>query len=261
MARPVVALLTDFGLHDHYVGTMKGVVLSIAPEAALVDITHEVPAQDIVGAALELAAAYRYFPAGSVFLVVVDPGVGSGRRAIAAAAGGYYFVGPDNGVFSVVFGESPPTLVVELTERQYARPSISRTFEGRDRFAPAAGWIAQQTSLRSFGPVVGDYAVLRLPEPTIAEGVVRGEVLRVDRFGNLMTNITAQTLGRMAQPLSVSAGDRSDIPVVRTYADVSDGELCALVGSSGYLELAVSGGSAAGCLRAARGFPVIVSTV
>jgi hypothetical protein len=256
--RPVVALLTDFGLHDHYVGTMKGVVLSVAPEAALVDITHEVTAQDILGAALELAAAYRYFPAGSVFLVVVDPGVGSTRRAIAAEAGGYYFVGPDNGVFSAVFAESAPGLVVELTERKYARPSISRTFEGRDRFAPAAGWIAKQTSLRAFGPVVSDYCVLPLPEATIAEGVVRGEVLRVDRFGNVITNITAATLEHVARPLSVSAADRGDIPVVGTYVDVAVGDVCALVGSSGHLEIAVNGGNASRALALTRGAAVHV---
>jgi S-adenosylmethionine hydrolase len=258
MARPVVALLTDFGLHDHYVGTMKGVVLSVAPEAALVDITHDVAAHDIVGAALELSAAYRYFPAGTVFLVVVDPGVGSSRRAIAAEAGGYYFVGPDNGVFSMVFRESPPTLVVELSVRKYARSSISRTFEGRDRFAPAAGWIAKQTSLRSFGPVVSDYCTVHIPEPTIADGIVRGEVLRVDHFGNLITNIVAGLLERASSPTIVVAG-RKDVRLVHTYADAPAGGVCALVGSSGYLEIAVNGGNASRELALGRGAMVEVS--
>jgi S-adenosylmethionine hydrolase len=139
MSRPVIALLTDFGNCDHYAGTMKGVALGICPEAALVDISHEVAAGDVLAAALELAAAYRYFPAGAIFLVVVDPGVGSSRRGLAAEAGGYMFVAPDNGVLSVVFDETPPTRVVELSEARYARPTVSRTFEGRDRFAPAAG--------------------------------------------------------------------------------------------------------------------------
>ena len=261
MARPVVALLTDFGLHDHYVGTMKGVVLSVCPEAALVDITHDISPQDLTVAALELAAAYPYFPPGTVFLVVVDPGVGSSRRAIAAEAGGYYFVGPDNGVFSVVFRQSPPGLVVELKERKYARSTISCTFEGRDRFAPAAGWIARQTSLSAFGPLVVDYTTLPIPQPTIAERKIRGEVTRIDRFGNLMTNITSEMLESLAIPIVVSIADRQNIPFVRTYAEAGAGELCALVGSSGHVEIALNGSNASERLRAGRGTPVVVSTL
>src|SRR5262245_37417772 len=132
MARPLIALLTDFGLRDHYAGTMKGVALGICPEAVLVDISHEIPPHDLVAGALELAACYRYFPAGTIFLVVVDPGVGTGRRGIAAEAGEYRFVAPDNGVLTLVFDETAPKRIVELTERRYARPTVSRTFEGRD---------------------------------------------------------------------------------------------------------------------------------
>src|SRR5258706_11602360 len=143
MARPVIALLTDFGTRDHYAGTMKGVALGICPDVTLVDITHEVPAHDVLAGALELAAAYKYFPAGTIFLVVVDPGVGSARRGLAAEAGDNKFVAPDNGVLTPIFDEHPPRRVVELTERRYARATVSRTFEGRDRFAPAAAWIAK----------------------------------------------------------------------------------------------------------------------
>src|SRR5256886_14835179 len=138
MARPVIALLTAFGSKDHYAGTMKGGALGICPDATLVDISHDLPPHDVLGAALELAAAYKYFPAGTIFLVVVDPGVGSARRGIAAEAGEFKFVAPDNGVLSVALDEHPPKRIVELTERKYARASVSRTFEGRDRFAPAA---------------------------------------------------------------------------------------------------------------------------
>ncbi len=151
MARPVIALLTDFGTKDHYAGTVKGVLLGICPEAACVDITHEISPHDVLGGALELAAAYKYFPSGTVFLVVIDPGVGSTRRPIAAEAGGYRFVAPDNGVLTLVFEETPPKRVVELTERRYARPTLSRTFEGRDRFAPAAAWLAKGIGLTAFG--------------------------------------------------------------------------------------------------------------
>src|SRR4051812_23062498 len=140
MARPVIALLTDFGTRDHYAGTMKAVVLGICADVTLVDISHDIPPHDILTAALELAASYRYFPPGTIFLVVVDPGVGSPRRGIAVDTGDYRLIAPDNGVLSVVLAETPPKRVVELTERRYARPTVSKTFEGRDRFAPAAGW-------------------------------------------------------------------------------------------------------------------------
>src|SRR5204863_3420491 len=147
MPRPVIALLTDFGVRDHYVGTMKGVALTICPEATLVDISHEVPPHDVVAGALELAACYRYFPAGTIFLVVVDPGVGSSRRGIAVDTGEHKFVAPDNGVLTLALDEEAPRKVVELTERRYARPTVSRTFEGRDRFAPAAAWLAKGVEL------------------------------------------------------------------------------------------------------------------
>ena len=150
--RPVIALLSDFGTRDHYAGTMKGVILNICPDATLVDITHDVPPHDVLDGALQLAAAARYFPAGTIFLAVVDPGVGSARRGIAAEAGDYRFVAPDNGVLTSVLREWPPKKIVELTERRYARPTVSRTFEGRDRFAPAAAWLAKGTQLTALGP-------------------------------------------------------------------------------------------------------------
>src|SRR5207249_7366756 len=193
MARPVIALLTDFGTRDHYAGTMKGVALGICPDATLVDISHEVPAHDVVGGALELAAAYRYLPAGTIFLVVVDPGVGSTRRGIAAEAGEYKFVAPDNGVLTVVLDEHPAKRVVELTERRYARPTVSRTFEGRARFAPAAAWLAKGVELSALGRPAGSIQRLTLPQPTATSEQLTGEVLRVDRFGNLITNIDRKT--------------------------------------------------------------------
>src|SRR6266542_2323392 len=165
MARPVVALLTDFGTRDHYAGTMKGVALGICPDVTFVDITHDLPAHDVVTGALELAACYRYFPNGTIFLVVVDPGVGSTRRGIAAEAGEYRFVAPDNGVLTLVFDEVAPKRIVELTERRYARPSVSRTFEGRDRFAPAAAWLAKGIELSALGRPAGAVTRLDVPKP------------------------------------------------------------------------------------------------
>src|SRR3954462_142055 len=182
MARPVIALLTDFGTTDHYAGTMKGVALGICPDATLVDISHDLPAHDVFGAALELAAAYKYFPTGTIFLVVVDPGVGSARRGIAVDTGDYRFVAPDNGVLTAGLKEIPPRKTVELTERRYARPTVSRTFEGRDRFAPAAAWIAKGIQLSALGRPVASMVSIEIPTATAEDDGIHGTVLRVDRF-------------------------------------------------------------------------------
>jgi S-adenosylmethionine hydrolase len=257
---PVVALLTDFGLRDHYVGAMKGVVLSVCPQATLVDITHHIPVHDVLAGALELAAAYRYFPPGTVFLAVVDPGVGTARRAIAAGAGGYHFVGPDNGVLSLAVADATAghtSLVVELRERKYARPTMSHTFEGRDRFAPAAGWLARGVELRAFGPPVVDATILTVPGATTTRDTIEGQVIRVDHFGNLITNIDERMLPA-ATDVRVAIASREIAGTVRTYADVRAGELCALLGSTGHLEIAVRGGSAAHALSAGRGDRVTV---
>src|SRR5206468_3687159 len=174
---------------DHYAGTMKGVALGICPEATFVDISHDIPPHDVLGGALELSASYKYFPPGTVFLVVVDPGVGSARRPIAAEAGAYRFVAPDNGVLSLTFKETAPQRVVELTERRYARPTVSRTFEGRDRFAPAAAWLAKGIQLPALGRAVTDYVMIDLAKPHIEGDRLTGAVVRIDRFGNLITNV------------------------------------------------------------------------
>lgn len=257
---PIIALLTDFGTLDHYVGAMRGVALGICPDATLVDITHEIGPQDVLGGALELAAAYKYFPARTIFLCVVDPGVGSKRRGIAAEAGGYRFVAPDNGLLTTVFRETPPVRVVELTDRQYARPSVSATFEGRDRFAPAAAWLATGVQLDALGTQLTAWATLAIPEPKIAGDELLAVVLRVDRFGNLVTNVDRQTFDSFAEAkdVQIAAGERRIAPLVRTYTEVEDGSLCALFGSTDHLEIAVNGGSAANRLQASRGMPISV---
>ena len=260
MARPVIALLTDFGTRDHYAGTMKGVALGICPDATLVDISHDLPAHDVLGAALELAAAYRYFPTGTIFLVVVDPGVGSGRRGIAAEAGDYKFVAPDNGVLTAVLDEHPPKRIVELTERKYARPTVSRTFEGRDRFAPAAAWLAKGIELAALGRSAGAIHRLDIPKPQVAADRIDGQVVRVDRFGNLITNIDRRTFDKIADgPLDIRVGSHAVPRVVSTYADVAPGEVCALFGSTDHLEIATNGASAAASLDLGRGASVHVA--
>ena len=262
MARPVVALLTDFGTRDHYAGTLKGVMLGICPDATLVDISHDIPPHDVVAGALELAACYRYFPAGTIFLAIVDPGVGTSRRGIAAEAGEYKFVAPDNGVGSLVFEETPPKRVVELTERRYSRPTISRTFEGRDRFAPAAAWLAKGIELTALGRPAGAIQRLGLPKPQETSDGIHGEVVRVDRFGNLITNVDRKTFERVAATndrLTIQVGGSHVSRVVSTYADVAPGEICALFGSSDHLEIASNGGSAASLLSVDRGAAVHIA--
>lgn len=258
--RPVIALLTDFGAKDHYAGAMKGVALGICPDATLVDISHDLPAHDVLAGALELAAVYRYFPVGTIFLVVVDPGVGSTRRGIAADTGDFRFVAPDNGVLTAVFDEHAPKKVVELSERRYARPTVSRTFEGRDRFAPAAAWLAKGVELTALGRPAGEIQLLEIPQPDVQADRIDGEVLRVDRFGNLITNIDRKTFEKLTGvPIDVHIGARQVSKVVSTYADAEPGELCALFGSTDHLEIAANGASAAGELALGRGARVRVA--
>ncbi len=239
---------------------MKGVVLSVCPDATLVDIAHDLPPHDVLAGALELAACYRFFPSGTVFLVVVDPGVGSSRRGLAADTGDYRFVAPDNGVLTAVFREAPPKKVVELTERKYARPTVSRTFEGRDRFAPAAGWLAKGLPLVSLGRSITDYRQLDIPTAAVSEEGVDGQVLRVDRFGNLITNIDRRQVEKLSASggLVITAGGQEIPRLVSTYEEVQGSEACALFGSSDHLEIASNAGSAADRLGLGRGAAVVV---
>ncbi len=261
MARRIIALLTDFGSRDHYAGTMKAVALGICPEVTLVDISHDIPPHDVLTAALELAASYKYFPPGTIFLVVVDPGVGSARRGIAADTGDYRFVAPDNGVLTAVFKETPPKRVVELTERRFARPTVSRTFEGRDRFAPAAGWLAKGVDLSMFGKAAGDYHQLAIPVPRVTDAAIIGDVLRIDRFGNLVTNIDRKLFEKFSQPagIEISAASHPVARVVGTYAEAAPDEVCALFGSTDHLEIAVNSGSASERLGLTRGAVVKIN--
>ena len=261
--RPVIALLSDFGTRDHYAGTMKGVMLGICPDVTFVDITHDIPAHDVVDGALQLSAACRYFPPGTIFLAVVDPGVGSTRRGISVDTGDYRFVAPDNGVLTLVLRDTPPKRAVELTERRYARPTVSRTFEGRDRFAPAAAWLAKGTQLTALGRPVADYKRLDIPTPEVTEAGVRGIVLRIDRFGNAVTNIDRRTFetAARARSVQVSADGHEVQHIVATYAEIPAGGVCALFGSTDHLELAANAASAAERLGIARGAVVEVRRV
>ena len=260
MARPIVALLTDFGTANHYVAAMKGVLLGLCADATLVDFTHDVPPHDVLTGALELAAAYRFFPAGTIFLVVVDPGVGSSRRGVAVEAGEYRFVAPDNGVLTSVLAEIKPKRMVELTERRYARATVSRTFEGRDRFAPAAGWLAKGVDLAALGRPLASLVSLDIPEPRVDGDCLEGDVMRVDRFGNLVTNISRPSFEefRASSKVRIEAGTHHVEHLVATYADAPPGAVCALFGSTDHLEIACNGDNAHERLALGRGARVRV---
>jgi len=258
--RPIVAFLTDFGTRDHYSGVMKGVVLSLCPDATVIDVTHELPVHDITAAAYHLAATYKYFPAGTIFVTVVDPGVGSARRGIAVEAGDWKFVAPDNGVLTLVLRETPVKTAVELTERRYARPTISRTFEGRDRFAPAAAWLAKGTNMTALGRPAHDLVQMDLPVVEETRESITGAIVRVDRFGNAVSNIDRKAFERIAAGRAVvidAAGKQVD-RLVATYAEIGEGEVCALFGSTDHLEFASQSGSAAELRGLSCGAPVVV---
>lgn len=266
--RPLVALLTDFGSRDHYAGAVKGAILAACREATLVDIAHDLPPHDIHEAAFSLFAAYRAFPAGTVFVAVVDPGVGSDRRGIAVEAGGYRFVGPDNGIFSLIYAENGDARVHELTNAGLFRFEVSPTFHGRDVFGPVAGHLAAGTPIQDVGPPVGDpvrFAVEGVRQRSAREWET--SVLHIDRFGNLITSLSKHELDLV---LAHVGGDPSQVvvlvegvvlPLVRSYFDLPEGEGCALLGSSGRLEVAVNRGNASRVFGASRGAPVRVRLV
>ncbi len=254
----VITLLSDFGLEDGYVAAMKGVIATIAPEAQLVDVTHLVPPQDIVWARFRLLTVSPYFPLGTVHLAVVDPGVGTSRRAIAVRSrSGSFFVGPDNGVLIGALEADPPAVAVELTEMQFWRtPAPSATFHGRDVFAPAAAHLARGTPVEALGRAIDPVQLTRLELPACeaAPGGFKGVIQAVDRFGNLITNVPG-ALVTTRQGWTVSIAGRS-IPGHRTYAEVPVGELIALVGSHEFVEVAVHRGDARRVLGAGVGEPL-----
>jgi S-adenosylmethionine hydrolase len=237
---PVITLLTDFGTADYFVGAVKGAILSVNPRAVIVDITHEIAPQDIEAGAFTLLAAYKTFPAGTIHVGVVDPGVGSERRPIIVSANEQFFVGPDNGLFTYICDRESSHRVVHVTSGHYFRPDSSTTFHGRDIFAPVAAALSNGVALEEFGREIDD--AVRLPA---LEKPLR--IIHVDRFGNCVTNITRDS----GKSLVVN-GQR--ISEVRRFYGEGDGEsLFAIRGSAGFLEISVNGGSAAEILSAKRG--------
>lgn len=251
---PLITLMTDFGLQDSYVAAMKGVVLGIVPEARFVDITHLIPPQDIRWGSYILKSCYADFPPGTIHLAVVDPGVGTHRRAIAIQTARHFFVGPDNGLFSYILEEETSVEACLLENRTLFRDTISSTFHGRDIFAPVAAHLAAGTPFESLGPSV-DPLVSSWVRPTIAASSLDGEVLGIDRFGNIVTNIQRKHMAQWGQENAFDIFLKNlKIPVFAlTYADLSAGRPLALWGSSDHLEIAVSQGNAAALCGARPG--------
>jgi hypothetical protein len=243
-AIPLITLITDFGLQDHYVGVMKGVMLGINPKLQLVDICHQVQSHSVPEAAYTLEAAYSYFPLGTIHLIVVDPGVGSRRRPILAQCGDYYFIAPDNGVLSLIWRREKPATVIELTSPRYFLPNISTTFHGRDIFAPAAAWLSRGIKPQQLGHEIGDYLVLNLPIAKLSEpGILTGQIVQVDKFGNLISNISAEMFKQAQQKwgkaFRLQLGNTQIERLIEYYAQAEENEACVIVGSSGRLEIVV----------------------
>lgn len=240
----MLTLLTDFGLSDVYVGVMKGVIAQVNPAVTVVDLTHQIPPQNLLAARFNLMNAYPYFPSGTVHVAVVDPGVGSQRRAIAIALTTGFLVGPDNGIFSGILSQNPAIAVVELTDSRYWRsPQMSSTFHGRDIFAPVGAYLAGGVPFEELGVAIAPQTLveLALPSPLQTDFGLVGCIQHIDHFGNLITNIAAAEVEGVSWLVRV--GDRQ-IFSQRTYGDGASGDLLALVGSHGWVEIAVNGGSA-----------------
>jgi S-adenosyl-L-methionine hydrolase (adenosine-forming) len=261
LARPIITLTTDYGINDHLVGAMKGVILNINPEAMLVDITHGVLAHDILDGAITIAQASRYYPPKTVHVVVVDPGVGTPRRPILVAADQQYFVAPDNGVLSAVYDRTEALHVWSLTSEHYFMQPVSKTFHGRDIFAPVAAWLTKSWQSSAFGEPITDFVRFSLPKPKAEGNAIKGVILRIDHFGNLMTNLTPENAPAIFAPdakFSLRAGNATVTKLAPTFAGGAANEPIAVLGSSGYLEIAVNRGNAARSIGVGRGAEVTI---
>ncbi len=259
----IVTLTTDFGLQDHFVGTMKGVILDSAPGVQVVDICHSVQPFDVLDGALTIAQAYSYFPNGTVHMVVVDPGVGSARRPIIVTTERHHFVAPDNGVLSLVYGREERLSVRHVIAEHYFLQPTSNTFHGRDIFAPIAAYLAKGVDPAKFGDEISDYVRFAAPKPKpVNAKTLRGVVLKIDRFGNLVTNITPQDAPVLFQEnapaFKIVLGGQEITEIKNNYAQGAPGEIFGILGSMGYLEIAANRGAAAKLLGVEKGTDVNV---
>lgn len=264
---PIITLTTDFGTRDHYVAAMKAAMLSVSTQIAIVDVTHDIPAHDIREAGWVVRNAYTAFPKWTVHVAVVDPGVGSARRPILAVTDGHYFVGPDNGIFSFVFEADPPVNVVELTSAHYFRQGVSPTFHARDIFGPVAVHLARGIETSNFGEAIQDVTRLELPRPKVTqEGAIRATVVQVDRFGNVVLNVTRSSMEALVQRMkasgfSATVGACKVTQLFTTYAEAPSGTPFMLYNSSSFLEIAANQARASDMVGAKAGDIVELSLV
>lgn len=253
----IISLITDFGLSDHFVGTLKGTILNINPEVKIVDITHEIKSHDIFEAAFAIKCSYNYFPPQTIHLIVVDPGVGSKRRPIIATTDKYIFIAPDNGVLSFIYEDETFNRVLEITAKHYFLKNISSTFHGRDIFSPIAAWLSRGVNIDHFGKEIKDYLKLDLPKPAALENRIEGEIIHIDRFGNLISNISKEFFEKIKDK---SGKDKFEInfhhlnihKIGNYFAEVEEGQPCALFGSTNFLEICLNKKNASQILRAGK---------
>jgi len=262
LANPIITLTTDYGTNDHLVGVLKGVILKINPDAQIVDITHGVTPFDLLDGAMAIANSYSYFPPRTIHVVIVDPGVGTDRRPILVSGQNQYFIAPDNGVLSGVYEKEQQFIVRHLTAEHYFLHPVSKTFHGRDVFAAVAGWLSKNWQPGSMGEEISDFKRFALPRPKESDGLLKGVVLKVDGFGNLITNFRAEDLPAAVLEkgeIKLQVGSHAISKIVPTFANGTPGEVFAFVGSSGLLEIGVNKGSAAKTLGLGRGTPVLLN--
>jgi len=258
MKNPIVTLLTDFGTKDHYVASMKGVILRINPQCTLIDITHQIKPQDVEEGAFVLASAFSYFPKGTIHLAVVDPEVGGPRDPILIVTDHFFFVGPDNGLLTLVLHQEKVKEAFKLTGNRFFLPKLSDTFHGRDLFAPVAGHLALGISPKAFGRRIDSWKTLEFKGPLIEKKSMVGKVVHIDSFGNLITNIGEKDLNRFVGklPFHIRIGKRRIEGTRKGYWEAERGGLLALIGSGGLMEISVNEGNAQKVLKVKRGDPV-----
>jgi S-adenosylmethionine hydrolase len=256
----MITLMTDFGTSDHYVGVMKGVILNINPQVEIVDITHAIPPQDILGAAFLIDSTYRYFPSGTIHVVVVDPGVGSERRAIVCQTETAYFVCPDNGLLTHILHNEKHAHAVAVENSAYFLPQVSNTFHGRDIFAPVAAHLSRGVPISELGNPVTQPVQLALPKPQVTEEMVIGHIIWIDSFGNLVTDISREILESLEgqNGVVIHAGSAKIDHFNRSYAESEIGEVLAIIGSFNRLEISINQGNAAQVLELKRGDTITI---
>lgn len=253
--KKIITLITDFGTKAGYLGALKGVILKINPEVELVDITHEVNPFDVWEGAWVLNSCYQFFPSGTIFLVVVDPGVGGPRKLLLIKSEDYYFVGPDNGVFSFVYEKEKILEMIHITNEKYFIGKPSSTFHGRDIFAPVAAYISLGVKMDEFGKTASECFKFKIPSPQISKNKIIGEILYVDSFGNLITNINQNLVDKVKRmnSLEIICKGKRTKKISRSYFEGKEKEILALVGSSGFLEISTNQDNAQRILRAKKG--------